>query len=272
MRSDSTLARRRRRGPLALLTVVGLLVSTLALSVITASAGTVATNSCFEGSDANLVSNGATDWNSFAPVTWGGTAPFQTTTATANGYRMSGFEDRIVSNSDTGFAGGVKQDTQCASVIGSKAPNKDDLSRVYIAAATKAVGSEDHTFLALGWVRIPQNTVSASAHIGYEFNRGSSGACSGSSLVQRTAGDMLVVYNFEGGANAPTINLSRWLTESEPGGPNGPSVPRTTRSRKCREFDAALDAPNTTPGLAITASMRPDAAATSSSASALVRA
>jgi hypothetical protein len=30
--------------------------------------------------------------------------------------------------------------------------------------------------------------------------------------VKRTGGDMLVVYDFEGGADPPAIKLSRWLT------------------------------------------------------------
>ncbi len=51
---------------------------------------------------------------------------------------------------------------------GAKAPNKDDLKRVYVTSNT--VGGD--VFLGLAWVRIPQNTTSPSAHIGFEFNQG----------------------------------------------------------------------------------------------------
>jgi hypothetical protein len=64
-------------------------------------------------------------------------------------------------------------------------------------------------------VRIPQNTTSSSAHIGFEFNKGTDGPCGASSngLVKRVAGDMLIVYDFEGGAtDTPVITLRRWVT------------------------------------------------------------
>ena len=69
-------------------------------------------------------------------------------------------------------------------MISAKAPNKDDLKRVYVATS-KTVG--DHVFLNLAWVRIPQNTTSPSAHVAFEFNQ-SETLCGGSSdgLVQRS--------------------------------------------------------------------------------------
>jgi hypothetical protein len=95
-------------------------------------------------------------------------------------------------------------------VIGAKAPNKDDMKRVYVTSNT--VGGD--VFLGLSWVRIPQNTTSPSAHIGFEFNQGTTACPAGSDgLVQRTAGDMLIVYDFEGGTtDIPAITLRRWVT------------------------------------------------------------
>ncbi|MEU4287883.1 SpaA isopeptide-forming pilin-related protein [Kribbella sp. NPDC026596] len=91
-----------------------------------------------------------------------------------------------------------------------KAPNKDDLERVYVTS--KTVNGD--VFLGLAWTRIPQNTTSPSAHIGFEFNQSSTACPAGSDgLVQRTAGDMLIVYDFEGGAgDAPVLTLRRWVT------------------------------------------------------------
>jgi hypothetical protein len=186
--------------------------------VIPAFAGPVGNNAGFEDDDGNLVDDSGAgipiDWNSFAATTvWSGTAPLRTASATASGWTMTGKEDREATTQDSGFAGGTKQDDNCASVITAKAPNKDDLSRVYLATKTVPVSGVDHVFLMLSWVRIPQNTTSPSAHIGFEFNKGTTSCGSGSPLVQRTAGDMLIVYDFEGGAgDAPVLTLRRWVT------------------------------------------------------------
>ena len=163
----------------------------------------------FEDDDANLAPQAPInfDWNSFSPATWTGTAPLRTATKVVSGWTFTGLEDRQASTSDSGFAGGTKQDQVCPSVVTQKASNKDDLKRVYVAS--KTVGTD--VFLTLAWVRIPQNTTSPSAHVAFEFNKGTT-ACAGSSgLVQRTAGDMLIVYDFEGGGT-PVLKLSRWIT------------------------------------------------------------
>ncbi|GAB3418391.1 prealbumin-like fold domain-containing protein [Flindersiella endophytica] len=186
------------------LTAVGLLASAGPASA------SVSTDAGFEFADGNLVHNTLMDWNDFAPTTWVGSAPSRTSSKTVAGWAFTGLEDAQATGTDSAFAGGVKQDNDCASVIGAKAPNKDDLKRVYVTSNT--VGGD--VFLGLSWVRIPQNTTSPSAHIGFEFNKGTTACPAGSGgLVRRTAGDMLIVYDFEGGAtDTPTITLRRWVT------------------------------------------------------------
>jgi hypothetical protein len=181
---------------------------------IAASAGPIGTAQGFQDDDGNLIDDGAgIDWNSFAPVSWQpspSTTPTREADKTALGFQFKGIEDWQATTADSGFAGGTKQDQNCPTVISAKAPNKDDLKRIYIASTV--VGG--HTYLNLAWVRIPQNTTSASAHIGFEFNKGSTacGAASGG-LVNRTAGDLLIVYDFEGGTtDVPTITSRRWVT------------------------------------------------------------
>lgn len=172
-------------------------------------AGPVSDAAGFEADDANLAPQAPInfDWNSFSPAGWTGTAPLRTANKVTSGWAFTGLEDRQASTSDSGFAGGTKQDNVCPTVTTQKASNKDDLKRVYVAS--KTVGSS--VFLTLAWVRIPQNTTSPSAHVAFEFNKGTT-ACAGSSgLVQRTAGDMLIVYDFEGGGT-PVLELSRWIT------------------------------------------------------------
>jgi hypothetical protein len=186
--------------------VLGVVAVSIALAT-----GAIGTASGFEDDDGNLTPAApiSFDWNSFAPVSWTGNAPFRQSTKVVSGWTFDGLEDAQKTNSDTGFAGGTKQDDDCAKVIGSSAPNKDDLKRIYIAHKTV----NDHIYLMLGWVRIPQNSTSASAHVGFEFNQNTT-PCGGNSngLVKRTAGDMLIVYDFEGGSAAPVLTVRRWVT------------------------------------------------------------
>ncbi len=193
-----------------------------------ASAGPVGTKAGFEDDDGNLEPASLTDWNSFTAAAWTvGSAPSrQTAPLTVSGWQFKGLEDWQATTADSGFAGGTKQDDDCPSVITAKAPNKDDLKRVYLASKTVSVDhdndpatpNEDHVFLELAWVRITQNTTSPSAHIGFEFNKANAtptpGCPAGSGgLVRRVAGDMLIVYDFEGSStDSPTLTLRRWVT------------------------------------------------------------
>jgi hypothetical protein len=167
--------------------------------------GAIGTAAGFEDNDANLTPEALTDWNSFAPVSWAGTTPYQTGTSSSGGFSFLGLTDAVATTSDTAFAGGVKQNNTCPLTPPSKAPNKDDLARAYIAS--KIVNG--HTYLMLAWVRIPQNTTSADAHVAFEFNQSKVACANGDGLVQRTVGDLLVFYDFQSGT--PTISLSTWL-------------------------------------------------------------
>jgi hypothetical protein len=181
------------------------------LLAVAAAAGTIGTRAGFEDDDGNLAIDtpGQMDWNGFAPTTWTGTAPYRQSTRIVNGWTFNGLEDAQKTSSDTGFAGGTKQDEECAKVIGTSAQNKDDLKRIYIAHKTV----NGHIYLMLAWERIPQHSTSASAHVGFEFNQSNTSCGSASDgLVKRTAGDMLIVYDFEGGSAAPVLTVRRWVT------------------------------------------------------------
>jgi hypothetical protein len=202
---------RRRRRLVLLLPFAALAALILAIGA----SATVSTDAGFEGADGNLAPNPAGinfDWNSFAPTTWTGTAPLRTATDSAAGWDFTGLEDRQATTADSAFAGGTKQDNDCATVGTGKAPNKDDLKRYYLANKTDPVTGD--IFIALAWVRIPQNTTSSSAHVGFEFNQGDSpcGAAS-DGLVERTDGDLLIVYDFEGGSATPQLTLRKWVTD-----------------------------------------------------------
>lgn len=174
-----------------------------------AASGPVSDASGFEADDGNLAVDETFDWNGFAPTVWEGDAPYRTSNKTVQGWAFTGLEDAQAVTSDSAFGGGVKQDHDCPAVGTGKSPNKDDLKRIYLSSNTV----DGDIFLNLAWVRIPQNTTSSSAHIGFEFNQGEDPCGPGStSLVERTVGDMLIVYDFEGSAtDTPTITLRRWV-------------------------------------------------------------
>jgi hypothetical protein len=206
----------RRRKRLAIF-VPFVAIAALILA-IGASAGPISTAAHFEGDDGNLVvDTPATemDWNGFSPATWTGTAPSRQSTKVVSGWDFTGIEDAQEATTDSAFAGGTKQDDACANVGTGKAPNKDDLKRIYIAS--KTVGT--HKYLALAWARIPQNTTSSSAHVGFEFNQNPT-LCAGTGhdgLVPRSTangGDMLIVYDFEGGDSPVILKLLRWKDSS----------------------------------------------------------
>ena len=206
---------KQRWSALVFLVGFGLLVASVSSALATPSS-----DAGFEGADGNLAPNTTTpnfDWNSFATTSWGGTFPYRTSTKSVSDWEFRGFEDAENSGADTAFAGGTKQDDNCATVkYGPKPPNKDDLERIYVAWTT---GSNDHTYLALGWVRIPQNTTNASAHVAFEFNQ-DAGGCPNATIPGNNGlsfrstgngGDMLIVYDFEGSStDNPTLKLLRW--------------------------------------------------------------
>src|SRR5919106_1654934 len=140
--------RRHRRRIVAAVAVGCLTAVGLA---IPGEAGPVSDASGFEADDGNLIVNSTFDWNGFAPTTWTGTAPYRTSSKTVNGWAFTGLEDAQATTSDTAFAGGVKQDNNCPTVNTGKAPNKDDLKRIYLSSNTV----DGDIFLNLAWVRIP---------------------------------------------------------------------------------------------------------------------
>jgi hypothetical protein len=214
----------KKKGLLAAIAAVALFLSL----TISAVAGPVGAAAGFEDDDGNLVDNtplfvagppatGDIDWNNFTGFrTWTGTEPDRTATGSLNGWTFTGLEDAQAVTTDDAFAGGTKQNKDCATLITQKADNKADLKRIYLASKTLDSGTKaGHVILTLAWVRIPQNTTAPSAHVAFEFNQNET-ACTGpghDGLVPRSSangGDLLVLYDFEGGTDIPVISISRW--------------------------------------------------------------
>jgi hypothetical protein len=110
-------------------------------------------------------------------------------------------------NSDNSFGQGSKEDDPNVSVVtGSIPPQKSNLTRFY-------VGSEfanNSNFLYLAWER---SNVLGSANMDFEINHLTQPnlTTTGPKTLNRTAGDLLITYDF-GGSGTPTLGLLTWVT------------------------------------------------------------
>ena len=184
----TTRARRSRRA--FSLGAVGALVCA-ALAAVAPSANANLTGSTFEGNDGNLIVNtsGNKDWVS----------------TTIN--RVRG-DDLPSGGSDNSFGQGTKEDDPNVSVVtGSIPPQKSDLTRFY-------VGSEfvsNSNFLYLAWER---TNVLGSANMDFEINQQTQPnlTTTGAKTLNRTAGDILVTFDFTNGGGTPVLGLLKWVT------------------------------------------------------------
>jgi hypothetical protein len=148
--------------------------------------------STFEGNDGNLVVNtsGGTDWATVAGLNTG--------------------IDQPPGTGDNSFGQGTKEDDPNTVVVtGSIPPNKNDLTRFYEASEQAGNG---HIYLYLGWERLVNI---GNANLDFEINQnatsGFTASATGPITLNRTAGDLLVTYDF-GGSGTPTLGLNTWLT------------------------------------------------------------
>jgi hypothetical protein len=174
--------------------------------------------STFAGSDGNLLDgyklggDGTTDW--------------ATTNATVN----VGI-DQPSGGGDNAFGQGTKEDDPAVTIVsGSIPPQKSDLTRFYEASETIGSGSAAQVFLYLSWERT--NTL-GTANMDFEINQkitcvgtespGTGGCTTGHPLsgtdtgkvtLNRTAGDLLVTYDFTNGGGRPVLGLNTWLTSA----------------------------------------------------------
>src|SRR6266568_1051677 len=165
----------------------------LAVVFVTASSANLA-GSTFEGNDGNLVVNtaGNTDW--------------------ANAPNRVVGVDQPPGASDNAFGQGTKEDDPNVKIVtGSIPPNKSDLTRFYEASEFSTVNN--HNFLYLAWER---TNVLGTANFDFEINQKTQPdlTTTGAKTLVRTAGDLLVTYDFTNGGGRPSIGLLRWLTSA----------------------------------------------------------
>jgi hypothetical protein len=181
-------SRRTRR-----LWTTGLTLTALALFAVVFVAASSANlaGSTFEGNDGNLVVNtaGNTDWAN-APN------------------RVVGL-DQPSGSTDNSFGQGTKEDDPNVTVVsGSIPPQKNDLTRFYISSEF-AGGSN---FLYLAWERaVNIGNANMDLEINQKATTGFTGTTTGPLTLNRSAGDLLVHYDFAG-SGTPTLGLSTWVT------------------------------------------------------------
>ena len=172
------------------LTLLALVTGFLAILVPPASAQLP--GSTFESSDGNLVvdTTGNHDWVN---------APNRVVQL-----------DKPSGSADDSFGQGAKEDVPNPSVVsGSIPPNKSDLSRFYVSHESAG----GNFFLYLAWER---TNVLGSANMDFEFNQSKTIDTNGVTPV-RTAGDMLITYDFVNGGSRPVLGLLRWVTTGATG-------------------------------------------------------
>ncbi len=164
----------------------------------------------FEDADGNLTPNDATpplahDWNNpIQPILCPSSAPGAGTNCGL---------DLVNSQADNSLGQGSKEDNPCPTVVtGSIPPSKDDLSRFYVNLEQLTTSSgQKLLFLYLAWER---SNLLGSAHMDFELNQ-SKLLCGNNVTPQRTAGDMLVDFDF-GGSGVPVLAVHRWITTGNP--------------------------------------------------------
>ncbi len=119
--------------------------------------------------------------------------------------------------SDESFSQGTKSDTEVPTVeTGSIPPNKSDLTRMRIG--TQTVSGDIYLYVA--WDR--SNTL-GSANMNFEFNATNELSSNGKTSI-RSAGDVLITFDFANGGSTVDLGLSRWAqTSCEAGGAKSPS-------------------------------------------------
>ena len=145
--------------------------------------------STFESNDGNLIVNtpGNTDWVN-APA------------------RVRG-DDLASGKTDNSFGQGTKEDDPAVTVVtGSIPPQKSDLTRFYVASEF----ASSSNFLYLAWER---SNVLGSANMDFEINQNQQPdlTTAGPKALNRTAGDLLITFDF-GGSGSPVLGLLTWVT------------------------------------------------------------
>jgi hypothetical protein len=185
------MSRRSRRYRSGAITIV---VAAIALLALALPSQAELAGSNFESTDGNLTvegtpPNGGVDW--------------------VNAPTRVRKDEEFSGTQDDAFGQGAKEDISCPTeVTGSIPPNKSNLSRFYVSHET---GANGHFYVYLAWER---TNVLGSANMDFEFNQ-STTLCDNEPLASavpiRTAGDILITFDFTNGGGNPVLGLLTWV-------------------------------------------------------------
>jgi Prealbumin-like fold domain len=186
--SGATAKKRWRLG--GAVAVVGLVAAGLASTMASANLP----GSTFEGNDGNfaVTTAGNTDW------------------AGLNAQQQANLSvkaDLLSGQTDNSFGNGTKTSDVNVSVVSGQIPNnKADLGNSYITSETLANGD---VMMYLGITRV---TTSGTVNLDIEVNQAAQPDLTtpGPKTLVRTAGDILINYDFQGGAQTPTLAIRTW--------------------------------------------------------------
>jgi len=122
------------------------------------------------------------------------------------------YADPTGSGDVSNFSNGSKEDDLCPGIASGTASPKDDLNAFYFGS-----DAPDHVFLYLGWHRI---SVTGTTTIDFELNQSNLDApsCSNGLSKSRTAGDLLLTYDFQGtGPFTLDTSMRSWVGNATSG-------------------------------------------------------
>lgn len=135
-----------------------------------------------------------------SPAIAGATKDWQTVGGVAS------VNDAFAPASDSIFTGGSKEQDPDGWVFSSgSVPGKDDLTRLYFASD---VVDPTRAFLFMGFERLDVSG-NGDVHVNFELNQSSATVTNskGTVIPQRSSGDLLVVYDYDGGTASTSIGI-----------------------------------------------------------------
>jgi hypothetical protein len=175
-------------------TCLALIAGTTVGVLLATSAGANVGTSTFEGDDGNFAVDtaGNTDW------------------AALNAQQQANLSvkaDLLSGQTDNSFGNGTKTSDTTVSVVSGQIPNnKADLGNSYITSETLA---NQHVMMYLGVTRV---TTSGTVNLDIEVNKAAQPDLTtpGTKTLNRTVGDVLISYDFQGGSQKPTLAIRTW--------------------------------------------------------------
>jgi uncharacterized repeat protein (TIGR01451 family) len=187
-----------------------LVVAVVALVFVAASSALTGSPSGFESNDGNMTldTSGNTDWNCFQGAN--GFATLASGTPVGCDVTSGAAQLTADAGAEITWVNGQKFDTQCPALETGNVPGKDDFTHV---ASYGEIASNNDAFFYGAAIRATANGDSSGD---VEFNQSSTGD-GVTTAGCRTAGDLLLGYDFSNGGTVLNFKVLTWIDNSNPG-------------------------------------------------------